>query len=207
MRFRYSGTIPRRWRVSKAIQALLEQVETEWPDRRPEDGTVASSGHAQWPTSDHGIDPDGIVRAGDVGIEPELFEVLLLNRDPRIKYVIHGREIFSSYPAHGFPPFTRRPYTKGNHDRHTHISALKIADNDDEPWEIGSNDMATTEGIQIGLNAGGWKDANGDPLDVDGQWGDKTQFAFDAMSTAAAAKLEVELDVVKVSVVKGVKVK
>ncbi len=203
MRFRYSGTIPRRWRVSAAIQALGEAVEVEWPDRRPQDGTVASSGHAKWPTSDHGPDPDGIVRAIDVGIEPELFEVLLLNRDPRIKYVIHGREMFSSYPAYGFPPFTRRPYTKGHHDHHTHVSALKIADNDSEPWEIGESMAQAVEGIQRNLNTGGFADP---PLDEDGKWGPKTEAAHLAMVKAAAKSPTVELDVVKVNVVKGVKI-
>lgn len=204
IRFRYSGLLPSRWRVSKAVQSLGKQVEQGWPGRRPEDGTVASSGHVKWPTSDHGIDPDGIVRAIDVGVEPELFEALRLSHDPRLKYVIHDDYMFSSYPAHGYAPYDIRPYTKGKHETHTHVSMLKIADNDDEPWEIGDGMAKAVEGIQRNLNDGGFADP---PLTVDGDWGPKTEAAHLAMVEAAGAVPVVELEVEKVRVIKGVKIK
>lgn len=207
IRFRYDGINHQgqQWVTSDAIRSLGEQVETEWPERRPQDGTVASKSHTQWPISDHGVDPNGgIVRAIDIGLPPDLAEALRLSRDPRLKYVIHKDQMFSSYPAHGFAPYTWRPYTKGGHGSHTHVSMLTVADNDDEPWEIGDDMAKAVEGIQRNLNDGGFADP---PLTVDGDWGPKTEAAHLAMVEAAGAVPVVELEVEKTRVVKGVKIK
>lgn len=139
IRFRYSGN---GWRVAASLRTLLVQVETHWPTRHPTDGTIASSSHTKWPASDHGRDPAGIVRAGDVGeVEAgqmdELGELLRLSRDSRIKYVIHDRRMFSSYRKREVPPFTWRDYTGSNlHSNHLHISVVNTADNDIAPWKL-----------------------------------------------------------------------
>ena len=70
IRFRYEGA---GWFVAPSLRKLLVQVETHWTERHPTDGTLASSSHVKWPQSDHGRDPYGIVRAGDIGelkVEP-----------------------------------------------------------------------------------------------------------------------------------------
>lgn len=52
----------------------------------------------------------------------------------------------------------------------------------------GDDDMATTEGIQRSLNAGGYRGANGKPLTVDGVWGSNTEYAFSAMVADASSQ-------------------
>ena len=182
-RFRYSGVdLGKPWHASKAVESLGEQVETEWPTRRPEDGTAASASHAKWPASDHGPDPDGVVRAIDIGLPPDLFEILRLSLDPRIKYAIHKTSIFSSYPAYGYAPYAVRPYKLGNHTHHTHISMLTIADHDGEPWQLGDDMSEAIAGIQRNLNKAGFATPL---LKDDGIWGPKTEAAHLRMVEAA----------------------
>lgn len=50
----------------------------------------------------------------------------------------------------------------------------------------GDNVEELIKGIQIALNAGGFKGANGLALTVDGVWGANTQFALNAQAVAAA---------------------
>lgn len=207
----YNGSTP--WKVSLAVKALGQQIEDRWPSRHPADGTLASSGHAKWPTSDHGADPRGIVRAIDIGTYlgqgPDLFSELRRSRDPRIRYVIHGNEMFSSYPAQGKPPWTLRPYVKGGHDHHVHVSVLTDdgVDKDDSEWEIGEDMAAAVEGIQRNLNLNGFTDMNGEPLVEDGKWGPKTEYAHLLMCEAAKEVQDLELETSTVRVVKTVRLK
>lgn len=131
----------RRWHVSSPIWALANEIGPVWPDNHPLDGTSASSSHAT--NSDHYPDDGGVVRAIDVGelIEGQgstLFEELRASKDPRLKYVIHEAELFSSYVGpNGEPPWEPRPYRGGSeHLSHVHVSVWAAADTDGSPWEL-----------------------------------------------------------------------
>ncbi len=208
-RFRYAGwLINTPWKVSLAIKALGQQIEDRWPSRHPADGTLASGSHTKWPASDHGRDPKGVVRAIDIGVYlgqgDDLFAELRRSQDPRIRYVIHKNQMFSSYPAHGKPPWALRPYTKGGHDRHVHVSVLTDSDvdTDDSHWDIGDENVSElVKKIQLSLKRAGFLSGT-----VDGVWGPKTQAASDARDLAAATKVELGLETETVRVVKSVKV-
>jgi hypothetical protein len=108
----------------------------------PTDGTVASKGHDQAsPLSDHRPDYRGNVRAIDFGGPAEYvdstIEAIRLSKDLRVKYVIHDRRMFSSYPTPGYPPFTWRPYSGASpHATHAHLSVLTATGEQTQPWSI-----------------------------------------------------------------------
>ncbi len=173
MRFRYEGV---GWSVAGPIRTLGRQIEAAWPARRPEDGTIASSGHAKWPASDHGVDPAGIVRALDVGVTGwqgrELAEALRSTRDPRIAYVIHNRRIFSSTRT----PWQWRHYSGSNpHTTHVHVSSIRshVVDRDSALFDVDLGGIMQIDDLQTALN-----DAGYGPLAVDGIYGPNTHSAF-----------------------------
>lgn len=195
-RFRYTGYNweGRQWHTAAPITALGRQIEERWPARHPYDGTAASKTHDQnSPTSDHRPKPltgEGTVRAIDIGVyldqAERLFQELRASRDERIKYVIFQNRIFSSYDHANGDPFEERPYYGTPHNSHIHISTLPGADTDSSPWDLGEDDMsAAILGMQEELNAAGFTDQNGDPLEEDGIWGEKTQVAWGKMAVAA----------------------
>ena len=161
MAWRFSGTKDGlSWRSALACQTLGLQVDAMAPGRSTAtDGTVASSTHsATNPTSDHepGKPPVGIVAAIDITHDPAngadmaaVAEAIRVSRDPRVKYVIHDHEIFSSYDHANGPPYTWRPYSGSNpHTSHVHVSVLNVAAlyDDPSPWSIGTegaDDMPT----------------------------------------------------------------
>jgi enamine deaminase RidA (YjgF/YER057c/UK114 family) len=148
MAFRYSGVnwAGIMWHVAGAIETLGNQIEkSRGLDKvYPEDGTVASYQHDQNnPNSDHRPDDQGIVRAIDWGGPPdwqnEVAENLRVSRDPRIKYLIHNKRLFSSYKGpNSESPFTWRPYGGYNlHLNHTHVSVVSGALGEStSEWEI-----------------------------------------------------------------------
>lgn len=155
MRFRVSGRNweGREWTLAPCLVTLAHQIDEAFPVRHAADGTVASKRHDEVnPTSDHRPKPfvgKGIVRAVDFGetTENDAFEIceaIRVSRDPRVTYVIHERQLFSSYPAHGFAPYMWRPYNLSPHLDHGHVSTLATADNDSSPWQIG-DDMTPDE--------------------------------------------------------------
>jgi hypothetical protein len=147
----------RKWRLVRSLVVLAAQITELRPATQPNDGTVASKAHdlndikdGEY-NSDHHPDEDGDVLALDAGEpadEPEwcqdLYEALRESRDPRIRYVIHGGRMFSSYPAHGYKAWEDRPYTgKNSHPTHIHVS---VYDNpalaeDPSPWHIEEEQM------------------------------------------------------------------
>lgn len=66
-------------------------------------------------------------------------EAIRASRDPRVKYVIYNRRMFSSYVARGVPAWEWRPYTGSNpHVKHMHISVqpdVALYDSP-KPWRI-----------------------------------------------------------------------
>lgn len=134
------------WRVAKALETLRAQIDAAHPSRRKDsDGTIGDAAHASR-TSDHnpwvqdaGV---GVVTAMDITHDPAggvdsyaLADLLRQRRDPRIKYVISNRRIFSSQVN----AWEWRPYTGINpHDHHVHVSVLsdKAHYDDTTAWSI-----------------------------------------------------------------------
>lgn len=147
-RFRRSGTNweGRQWRTSAATNSLMDEIEARYPTRHPADGTVASERHDEVnPFSDHRPFPytgPGVVNAVDAGETDEgegeeLFQALRASQDPRIRYVIHERRLFSSYTSStGVPPWTVRPYGGAGHLDHVHTSVLRTHQDDGSAWRL-----------------------------------------------------------------------
>ena len=125
------------WRIAKSLDKLLSQLNQLFPNRsKVSDGGIGNAEHASR-DSDHNPwlkDSKGqpIVTARDftfddnpadgIGIDcQKLADVLVKNRDPRIKYIIWNRQICSSKQQ----PWTWRPYAgKNAHKHHLHLSVM-----------------------------------------------------------------------------------
>ncbi len=192
-RFRLAGVNweGRLWRVSAAIEALIDQVEAVWNTRHGADGTVASRGHDRGnPRSDHRparVSPFGVVRAVDIGETVEdrgelLAEAIRLSRDNRVRYVIHEGRLFSSYDHRNGPPYMWRRYTGSNpHTNHVHVSVLRLGDTDGRRWDIdlgGELASLQIDDLQKALNEADARDHEGKPLVEDGIYGARTASAL-----------------------------
>ena len=109
------------------LRALWEQVHARWPDQTRFDGIMGDQAH-QARKSDHN---DG--NAIDIGIIPEsgpLGYQLVgeLIRDPRCKYVIWDRRIWT--PDRGWHSYTGA----SAHTEHVHLSIPAWARDDMRPW-------------------------------------------------------------------------
>lgn len=133
-------------RVARSIGRFFDQADAAWPNRSTTaDGTIASARHHQQnPDSDHELNEHDVVQAGDLTDDPahgadmdKLAERIRHDRDPRVKYVIDNKRMFSSYAAHGVPAWTWRTYTGADpHTGHLHLSVVddpKLYD-DPRPW-------------------------------------------------------------------------
>jgi len=132
------------WRLAKGLEQLRSQVNAKWSNRSKEsDGSIGNAEHSAR-ESDHNPDTDGVVKAIDITHDPlhgfnsyDFADMLMKNRDARIKYVISNRRIGSGNA--GPQPWIWRKYTGANpHDHHCHISIKKEAiyfDNVSE-WKI-----------------------------------------------------------------------
>ncbi len=207
MAWRFTGTKNGdQWRLALSLQTLATQVDELWPDRgRASDGTVASATHStQNPTSDHepAKPPVGVVAAIDITHDPEtgadmgaLAESVRLSRDPRVKYLIFNRQMFSSYPIVDeagsvlYQPYEWRPYYGTNpHTSHVHLSVL--ADpalyDDDSRWEIGGPMAVFKDGdngrvirlLQVTYNRWDADRGIGQIITEDGVWGPNTSAAM-----------------------------
>jgi hypothetical protein len=126
------------WRMSKALEILRSQINVLAPNRsKISDGGIGDAAH-QSRTSDHnpwvrdkGI---GVVTARDFTHDPAhgcdaglLAESLRKGRDPRVKYVIWNRRIFTAAPKGGIPGWTWRSYSGSNpHSKHVHVSVQPV---------------------------------------------------------------------------------
>lgn len=107
---------------------LRSQLDRKYANRsKLSDGWIGDTAHASRP-SDHNPNAFGVVTALDITHDPahgvdtwKLAEILRINRDPRIKYVISNGRIFSSAVS----AWQWRPYTGANkHAHHVHISVM-----------------------------------------------------------------------------------
>lgn len=128
-------------RRSKATAQFRAEIDKLKPNRRKtSDGWIGDPAHAAR-TSDHNPNSNGVVQAEDItndnGLAQLIWEHLLRSRDPRIKYVIFNKQMFSSYPVRGFSAWAVRPYTGINgHITHMHLSVQdspRLYD-DASPW-------------------------------------------------------------------------
>lgn len=128
------------WHLAGALVQLRREVDDAFPNRSTvSDGTLGDAAHAAR-ESDHNPDAAGVVRAWDctrdvqdgIDIADDLAEWLRAKRDPRVKYVIFKRRIFSST----IKPWEWRPYDGANpHEHHVHISVMPHPKGDDgRPW-------------------------------------------------------------------------
>lgn len=137
------------WRLAKSIKTLLDQVNAEDPHRRKDgDGGIGDAAHASR-SSDHNpyivVKGQGVVRAYDFTHAPEtgfdayaFAEMLLKNKDPRVRYVISNRKIASG--KSGPNAWTWRTYSgKNPHNHHTHVSVTEDVAEFDNPksWNLG----------------------------------------------------------------------
>jgi murein L,D-transpeptidase YcbB/YkuD len=118
------------WRLAKSLTKFRDQINAASPRRnKASDGTIGDAAHASR-SSDHNPwvkdGKMGVVTAIDITHDPangvntwDLAERLRTTKDPRIKYVISNRRIWSSVQA----PFQWRKYTGSNpHSSHMHVS-------------------------------------------------------------------------------------
>lgn len=130
------------WRVARSLDVLLRQLNSLAPRRsKASDGSIGDAAHASR-SSDHNpwFGP-GIVTARDFTHDPAggldchwLAARLVMSGDPRIKYVIFDRRIWT--PGAGW-----KSYTGANpHTAHLHLSvvASALCDNDNA-WALGGS--------------------------------------------------------------------
>lgn len=137
------------WRLAKSIKTLLDQVNAENPHRRKDsDGGIGDAAHASR-SSDHNpyivVKGQGVVRAFDFTHAPEtgfdayaFAEMMLKNKDPRVRYIISNRKIASG--KSGPSAWQWRPYSgKNPHNHHTHVSVTEDEAEFDNPksWNLG----------------------------------------------------------------------
>lgn len=124
------------WRIARSLLVLRAEIDHAFPRRsKRSDGSIGDAAHASR-TSDH--NPwirdgrgEGVVSALDITDDNasgadmrRLVEWLTTkSHDARIKYLIHERKIYSSYPTTTTPAWAARPYDGLNaHAHHLHIS-------------------------------------------------------------------------------------
>lgn len=137
------------WRLARSIKALLDQVNADYPHRRKDsDGGIGNAEHAAR-NSDHNpyivVKGQGVVRAYDFTHAPEtgfdayaFAEMILKNKDSRVRYVISNQKIASG--KGGPQPWEWRKYTGANkHDHHTHVSVTETESEFDsiKKWNLG----------------------------------------------------------------------
>lgn len=134
------------WRLAKSLETLRAQINAAAPGRsKVSDGTIGDAAHASR-SSDHNPHvkdgKTGIVTALDITHDPRngvdaqaIADALKASADPRIKYIIWNKRIWTPAKSPNW-----RPYTGTNpHDKHIHISVLpnQVRYDDGGPWKWG----------------------------------------------------------------------
>ena len=134
------------WRLAKSLETLRAQINAAAPGRsKSSDGTIGDEAHASR-SSDHNPwikdGAVGVVTAMDITHDPRngvdcaaMAEALSASDDPRLKYIIWNRRIWTRGPG------TWSAYTGVNpHDKHMHVSvgSTKQQYDDTRPWAWGA---------------------------------------------------------------------
>lgn len=150
------------WRVARSLDVLLDQINKIAPDRdKASDGSIGDTDHRNRRSDHNPHCGPGVVTARDFDHDPakgadmnEIAEALRKSRDPRIKYVIWDKRMFSSYATSTHAAWTWRPYSGPNlHTIHMHVSVNCDGNKDsDKPWDIGGGkdwfEMATKKELR-----------------------------------------------------------
>lgn len=158
------------WRTAGGVTAWHRDLKIGYPTAAPPATPAVSWGTIGNPlthsaTSDHmpkdfpGWGND-IVTAGDAPHVPGLgldmhkvTEMMRLARDPRVKYVIFWRRMFSSYPSGVYPAWTWRPYSNAATDPHTdHAHTSLVGDSradGTQPWKVGAVSLTPDQQQQL----------------------------------------------------------
>lgn len=151
------------WRVAKSLLTLRDQWKAAHPGAA-NPGFIGDAEHATR-VSDHNPwvdDPSSLVNvvtAGDFYHQPSigadayaLADALKAGKDPRVKYVISRRKIWSlARDSEGW-----RPYSGTNpHTGHTHVSvsSTKVLYDSTRPWKIPTEDDVTPAEMKQLLDA------------------------------------------------------
>jgi hypothetical protein len=150
------------WVKDRGLVVLVGQIDAAAPGRsKASDGFIGDLAH-QSGESDHNPErsadadapgnPDQQVDAADITHDPAhgadmgvVTEAIRVSRDPRVKYVIFNRRIFSGTleaRRAGLPAYTWGPYTGSGdtHARHAHVSIEDVTHDQTQPWSIGIGD-------------------------------------------------------------------
>lgn len=142
------------WRLARSLIQLRKEIDEAFPKRsKASDGALGDAAHASR-SSDHNPwvkDPAGIVGgivtaidvtdddASGADMRKLVHWLTTVSRDPRIKYLIHERRIYSSYPTSSSPAWAARPYSGVNaHAHHLHISVNSTPNrfDDGDRWGV-----------------------------------------------------------------------
>ena len=138
------------FRLAKSLEKLRAQINAKFPHRsKLSDGWIGDPAH-QSTGSDHNPHiketKANVVSAIDITTDPakgcdanKIAKTLVVNKDPRVKYVISNGKIASSFVAGKNAPWAWRPYTgKNKHDHHFHISvrADKAMYDSEAAWKL-----------------------------------------------------------------------
>lgn len=176
------------WRLANSLETLRAQINEAAPKRsKASDGTIGDAAHASR-SSDHNPwvkdGAMGVVTALDITHDPRngvdadaIAESLKASRDPRLKYVIWNRRIWTPSVSTSW-----RAYTGANpHDKHVHISvaSTKARYDDAKPWVWGTAKPNADAGTVEEL-----------PLIFQGVTGHDTEIALAKVSLIRALQLE-----------------
>lgn len=152
-------------RIAKSLDTLRSQVQEEFPSvpRSPVYfGWLGDAAHRKR-KSDHNPDrPSGVVRALDIPHFPGkglntyvLADYMIAHPDKRLRYIISNGRItgnaafVAQNPQYGCRRAWRwgRYRGKNKHDRHMHISVVRVPVlyDDPEPWDLGFKPPAPAE--------------------------------------------------------------
>ncbi len=160
----------KKWRVAKALEQLLAELNSRAPNRSTlSDGAIGDAAHASR-KSDHNpwIDDGGlgIVTARDFTHDPAhgadmnaFVAHLVKRRDPRIKYIIWNWQMWRSYDKLGASAWTPTPYEGTNgHTKHAHVSV-----NSDKASYDSTATWGLAKGMVVVKDAGISKDQSHTP--------------------------------------------
>lgn len=149
-----AGNWPVNPRPAKSLVVFRDLIDRLHPNRNKiSDGllgdpahaaTGSASDHNPWVTDSNGV---GVVTAIDITHDPEngvdigkIAEILRLNRDPRIKYVIAQGKAFE--PAR-FGWGWQKYEGDNPHDKHLHLSVNIDNYDDTRPWVLEEQEVTT----------------------------------------------------------------
>lgn len=150
------------WRAANSIIGLIGAVNAIAPGRSTvSDGTVGDLAHSTR-KSDHNPNEYGVVTATDITHDPasganmhDITNVIRLEQDPRIKYVIWNSRMFASYTTTARAAWTWGPYSGTNrHDKHAHFSVVgdPARYDDTTKWTVSTTiSDSTTTGVKAML--------------------------------------------------------